>query len=178
MRAYRYDGREDQARRIHIGTADLAMQVRLGFGARVEQPQYAARHRREEPHPEGEDLGQDLVGSVEAAEHEAVVGQAAGRARGRRTGRQPGGVAGVERVRHVQRLLGVEPLQMLRQAEAVGENVVVPFGAERARKADAVDLQRRRPERKDAHARVEGVAHAIDENGDAVVANVLRDLRD
>ena len=64
---------------------------------------------------------------------------------------------------------------MLGHAEAIGEDVVVPFGAERARKADAIDLERRRSEREDTFSGVERVAVAIDEDRDAILANAPGD---
>src|SRR5207248_1696711 len=45
-------------------------------------------------------------------------------------------------------------------------------------KADTIDLDRRRPQREDPFPGVERVAVAIDEDGDAVLANALRDAGD
>src|SRR5439155_25076789 len=142
------------------------------------QPQHATRYRGKQTQPDVKDLGQDLVGVVEAAEYEDLLGQTAGRTRRRRTTGHARGIARKRHVRHIQRSLGVEALQRLRQAEAVGEDVVVPLGAERAGKADAIDLDRRRPQREDPFPGVERVAVAIDEDGDAVLANALRDAGD
>ncbi len=141
---------EDQPRRIDAGGMGFAAQIVLRLDAGLEQPQHASGHRGEQAHPQREHVGQDLVGVVEATEHEAGLGQAAGGTRWRRSRRQARGVAGEGHVRHVQRPLTVERRQMLGQAEAVGEDVVVPGRAERSRITDAIDLQRGRTQGEDA----------------------------
>src|SRR5690349_19382334 len=57
--------------------------------------------------------------------------------------------------------------------EAVGENVLVIVGAERAGKADAVDLYRRRTQRKDFAACRQHIAARVEQDRDAILAYAL-----
>ncbi len=80
-------GGEDQARRIDAGGMGFAAQIVLRLDAGLEQPQHASGHRGEQAHPQREHVGQDLVGVVEATEHEAGLG----RPQAARVGGGPGG---------------------------------------------------------------------------------------
>src|SRR6516165_5420710 len=130
-----------------------ASRRRFSFAACLEQPEYALPHSREQTHPNSEGLRQDLISIVETTEDEPAFRQVARCARGRISGLQASGVTGEGSMRHVQRALDVELLQLFRQTEAVGEDVVVPRRTEGALEADGVYLQGRRAKRKDLRAR-------------------------
>src|SRR4029079_6532142 len=61
------------------------------------------------------------------------------------------------------------------RGEAVDQDVVVPVGAQRAGKADRIDLDRRRALREQLLARIRSRAVEVEQDGDAVIADALRD---
>src|SRR5258706_16326306 len=76
--------REDEPFGSDFARVGFPAQIRARLRVGLEQPQYASRKLRQQPHPDREHVGKDLVARVEAAEHEARVGQPALRA-GRRS---------------------------------------------------------------------------------------------
>jgi hypothetical protein len=74
--------RRRDAARLRRGAQALAHAVRF-----AQQPQHAGGHRAQQAQPQFEHLRTDLVGAVEAAEDEAVLGQAQLGARRRGGGR-------------------------------------------------------------------------------------------
>ena len=78
-------------------------------------------------------------------------------------------------MRQEHEALGEEALLFGRRDERVGEDEVVAIRAQGPGEADAVDLDRRRPEREDVAAGVQHVAVGVDEDGDAIVADALHD---
>ena len=101
-------------------------------------------------------------------------GQAAFGARWRGAPRGARRVARIEAVRHRPEPLGVERLHRVRHGETVDQDVVVPVGAQRAGKADRIDLDRRRTLREQVLARMRRIAVEVEQDGDAVVADALR----
>ena len=65
-----------------------------------------------------------------------------------------------------------------RRHEAVGQDVVVAIRAERSGKADAVHLDRRRPEREDLASRMDHVAAGIEEDGNPILHDATRRVFD
>ena len=96
--------RKYQTLRIDAARRGLAPQI----GARVrivfEQPQHAAGHVVEQPHPDFEKCGRDLVIVVETAKHEGAFGQSAFHARRRRPHRSAPGVGDLIAVRRVSKI--------------------------------------------------------------------------
>ena len=163
---------EDQARGLDAERRGLAQQVLLGLRVRGEQPQHAAGYVAQQPAPEREGVGPDLVGVVERAEDEGVLGQPAGSAAGGRAHLahpivglvavgQPGG--------RLAELVGA----LRRQHDRIDDHIVDEGRAAGAGEPEPGDLYRRRTHRHDRGAGVQRVALEVDEHLDLVVADAL-----
>src|SRR5207342_658393 len=120
----------------------------------------------------------ELVAVVEAAEHRAVaaLGQTAIAARWRRWQRARG-IGGLEAARQAHDALAVVNCECRRQGEAVGEHVVDPRRAGRAGIREPVDLYARRTHRQYFRRAAAAPAAQVEQEVDAGLADVLRDLR-
>ena len=160
--------REHQPRRLDAVRSRLALQIDRLQRAAFQQPQHAAAHRVQQPHPDVEHRARNLEAVVEAAEHEARFGQAALRARRRCVRDLPPGVAGEVAMRQVNKLLVVERLLIGRNHHRVGQEIVDEIRAQSAGVAEIARLHRRRSEGQDARACMVGITHQIDQDVDAV----------
>ena len=77
-----YPRRKHQPPGVDPSGGGFAAQVGACAAGSRSEPEHAAGHPREQPHPDLEHRRQNLVAVVETAEHQPLLGQAAGRARG------------------------------------------------------------------------------------------------
>ena len=174
MRAEAASWREYQP--VSIDAARLGFLTKVGLHAniRIKQPQHTAWDGVEKPHPDIEEFWRDLVAIVEAAKDEALIGEAT---------LGPRGCALVDRAQPVIRLIGVRQMDdflvvirllIHRQSVRIGNHVIDEVGAQRARIADEVHLDRRGPLRDDLTTRKLRVAFKVDENIDFVGVDACR----
>ena len=125
--------------------------------------------------PGGKQRPSQLVSLVEAGEHQRALGQAVRRARCR------GGEAAPAVVDVIAARQAPDPLVEIglvggRDHFRVGDDAVDRVVAERPREAHVMHLHRRRPRGQDGEPPALGVAVAVDQDVDAVVANQARGL--
>ena len=164
-----------QAVRRDAALHRFAAQVAFGLlGA--QQPQHAARRLRQQIAPDVEDLRRELVGLVEAAQHQALGRQARLCARGRRA---DGGAAAVRlvAVRHPGQRFAVVGGGTGRRDETVADEVVAEPAAQRAGIAQETHLQRRWPVGEQRGACAGGVALQVDQDVDTVGMDRARRLQ-
>jgi hypothetical protein len=172
----RHAFREDEPRRIDATRRGFTPQVPLGDGVVTQQPQHAAVDLPEQSHPALEHRGGDLVVVVEAAEHEAIVGQPGG-ASIQRDRRDDAPRVGDEiAVRQLRDFLGEVCCFAQWRNHRVADHIIDERRPHRSGMAEPADLQRRRPVRQDAKPGIAAVAGQIDRDVDIKIADELRGL--
>jgi protease-4 len=159
------------AARLRLGAQVLARRLAV-----AQQPQHGLRQRVQQAHPAVEHPGVDLVRVVQAAEHEAVPGQAQFGARGGVGGDGARIVVGLERVGQAHDVLGKGVGLVAGRDPAVAEDVVHLGHARGAGIARVLHLDGRRPPRQDAGAGVGGQAVEVDQDVDPVLGDQARRL--
>ena len=128
----------------------------------------------QDTHPQGEALRRDFPVRIEAAIDERVRGQSERVACGR-IAHDARGVGRLVGARQHGDLLVVVRALLRGDHVRVGDQIVVPRRAERARIGEPVDLDRRGTLREDARQRRHAVAVDVDQDVDARFADFLRD---
>ena len=162
---------EYQPLRRDAAALRLATQVARRHGRGLDEPQHAARHPHQQAHPDGEHLRRNLVAVVEAAEHEAVLGQPFLGTRGHVRVDRPAVVVGLVAVGQAHDALRVVALVLLQDDVPVGDEVVDVGRPQRAREAEVVDLNGRGTPREHALAAEAVVAVQVDQHVDLPCAH-------
>ena len=166
-------GREDEPLGRDAVPCGFLSQVVVAGAKAFERPENRSGNVVQEPHPDLEHLGRDLVGGVEGAEDEAVLGEAAVTPGDDLVRDGTFAVVGLIRVRHADDVLVVIGLRTGRQNEVVGDDVVDEGRAHGSRIAEKVDLDRSRAERHDFGAGSTRVALEIDQDVDLVFLDFI-----
>src|SRR4029077_13257915 len=108
-------------------TARLRRGLEVTFGVLIirKQPENASRDPVQQPHPDIENLGHDLVVVVEAAENKALLRQPRLDPYGRGCVNSPLGIVDLIAVRERHDLLAIIGSVRVRDQNAVGEDIVV-----------------------------------------------------
>ena len=160
---------EDQPRWIDAAGLRVNLQPDFRFLRAVQQPQHAVRRAAQNLKPALDRETREFLRPIETAEHERIIRQAVFRARRRAIGNPLAVVRLI--ARQAQHLLRVVFLERWRDDPVVRDDVMVEGRAHRARKAQPVHLNRRRPPREHAQARIARMAVHVDENINAVIGN-------
>ena len=154
----------------------LAAQVVRGVGRGLQQPQHAAGHFNEQPAPQIERLGGDLVALVEAAKHKAGGRQSCSHSR-RAVADDALAVVGLIAVGHQRERLAVMGRVRERGDDRVPDEVVGEARMpQRAGVTEPAHLHRGRPQGEDRQTIVYRVTRQIHENINTVIENLLRGI--
>src|SRR2546421_11053179 len=104
----------------------LGLPSEIAHGAAVWlcQPKHAAFDMSEQPHPDGENLGRQLVGIVEAAEDKSLIRQPGFVAGRRAAGDRPRRIIWEIAVRQMDDLLLIGVMLLLRDDDHVGDDII------------------------------------------------------
>ncbi len=147
-----------------------------GGGFRLQQPEDGTIGRLEQPEPKLENLRRELEHVVERTEHERIVGEAVELPVERGPDR-PLVVVGLIGVGEANDLLGEMRLVAWGDQHGVGDDVIDPGRAERARIAEPLDLQGRRPRSEHRGEAAFRPSLQVDQDVDLVLGDAAGGLR-
>src|SRR5712671_1425694 len=158
----RYDRRKDQSLRRDRTLPSFFPQVLHCRGVRARKPKDAVVDLTQQSHPDVEHLGREFVGVVERAEYEGALGQTCRRTIGRLLRYSSLAVVRQITVRQIYDLFVVMNALLLRDYDAISDDVVVIGRSHRSGKTQKVHLDAARAMREYPRAALASEAHEVD----------------
>ena len=155
-------GGKDHAVGLHAAGLRLAAQGGAGPARPLDQPQNRFGMLSHQPHPDVVFARRDLVGIVEAAQHDGIIGQAVIGPGPGLGADGPAIVVGLVAAGQADDLFRIEGLGPGRDHDVICDDVIPGLGPQAARIAQVVDLDRRQALRKQIDPAAPGIALEVD----------------